>query len=177
MERALVLIKPDGVERSLIGKVIGKFEDAGLRVVALKMFKATKETVGNHYVEDTAWLESVGKKTRKSYVEKGMDVRETDREIGMNVRSMLMKELTRAPIVAMILEGNAANFIARKIAGATEPRAADPSSIRGMYANDSYDLADSEKRSVRNIVHVSETPKDAEREIKVWFSTSEIHGK
>ncbi len=174
MDRALVLIKPDGIERALIGKVIGKFEDAGLKVTAIKMVKAKKETVEKHYTDDEEWLISVGKKAKQSALDKGEKVTESEREIGLRVRSLLVKELTRTPIVAFVLEGNAAADVARKIGGGTEPRKADPSSIRGMYSSDSYALADVKKRSVRNIVHISENAQIAESEIKVWFSDSEI---
>jgi nucleoside-diphosphate kinase len=175
MERALVLVKPDGVERALVGKVIDRFESAGLKVVALKMIKATEKMAGEHYMADEEWFLSVGKKTKQSYKEKGLEVNETEREIGVRVRSLLMKELTRSPIVAMVLEGNAANFVARKIAGATEPRKADPATIRGTFSVDSYERADEMKRPVRNLAHVSEDDKAAKREIKVWFTDDEIH--
>ncbi len=174
MDRALVLIKPDGIERALIGKIIAKFEDTGLKVTAIKMVKAKKETIEKHYTNDEEWLLSVGKKAKQSAIEKGEKVIETEREIGMRVRSLLVKELTRTPIVAFVLEGNAAADVARKVGGGTEPRKADPSTIRGMYSSDSYALADIKKRSVRNIVHISENAKIAESEIKVWFSDSEV---
>ena len=174
MERALVLIKPDGVERALIGRVIAQFEASGLKVTALKMLKPKEATVGKHYTDDEKWLISVGKKTKQSYLDKGIKVKETEREIGMRVRSYLIKELTRSPIVAMVLEGNAAAEVARKIAGSTEPKKAETYSIRGRYSNDSYSLADKKQRSVRNIVHVSEDSDIAEKEIAVWFSKEEI---
>jgi nucleoside-diphosphate kinase len=174
MERALVLIKPDGVERSLIGKVIAQFEEAGLKVTALKMLNASDEQVQKHYTDDESWLVSVGKKTKQSYLDKGIEVKETEREIGLRVRSFLVNEITRSPIVAIVLEGNACAEVARKIAGSTEPKKADPYTIRGRYANDSYSLADKKQRSVRNIVHVSEDSTIAEKEIKVWFSDKEI---
>ncbi|MDE1768444.1 MAG: nucleoside-diphosphate kinase [Candidatus Micrarchaeota archaeon] len=174
MDRALVLIKPDGIERALVGKVITKFEDAGLKITAIKMVKAKKETVEKHYTDDKEWLMSVGTKAKQSAIEKGQKVTETEIEIGMRVRNALVSELTRMPIVAFVLEGNAAADVARKIGGATEPRKADPSSIRGQYASDSYALADIKKRSVRNIVHISENAQIAEKEIKVWFGSSEI---
>ena len=174
MERALVLIKPDGVERALIGRVIAQFEEAGLKVTALKMLKAGNDQVSKHYTDDESWLLSVGKKTKQSYLDKGIEVKESEREIGMRVRSFLVNELTRSPIVAMVLEGNAAAEVARKIAGGTEPKKADPYTIRGRYSNDSYALADKKQRSVRNIVHVSEDSTIAEKEIKVWFTDKEI---
>lgn len=175
MEKVLVLIKPDGVERALVGKIIARFEDCGLKVVALKMLKPTKAMVEKHYTDDENWLVSVGLKTKQSYLEKGIEVKETEREIGMRIRQMLIKGLTDGPIVAFVLEGNSAAEISRKIAGGTEPRKADPSSIRGMYASDSYSLADSKQRPVRNLVHVSENAAIAESEIRIWFSEKELH--
>ena len=175
MERTLILVKPDGVERAILGKIISRFEDAGMKVVGLKMLKPKKELVEKHYAEDEEWLLSVGRKTKQSYVEKGLKVAESEREIGMRVRSFLIKELTRTPIVAIVLEGNSAAEIARKIGGGTEPKRADPSTIRGMYSSDSYALADQKKRSVRNVLHLSENAEIAEREIKVWFTASELN--
>ena len=132
------------------------------------------DQVSKHYTDDESWLLSVGKKTKQSYLDKGIEVKESEREIGMRVRSFLVNELTRSPIVAMVLEGNAAAEVARKIAGGTEPKKADPYTIRGRYSNDSYALADKKQRSVRNIVHVSEDSTIAEKEIKVWFTDKEI---
>ncbi len=174
MDRALVLVKPDGVERALIGSVIKRFEDAGLKVVGIKMLKPTEDVVGRHYTDDKEWLLSVGKKAKQSAIEKGQDVKETEMEIGQRIRSLLVRELTKGVVVAFVLEGNACAEAARKIAGGTEPRKADPSTIRGAYSTDSYALADAKKRPVRNIVHVSENAEIGEKEIKVWFKESEL---
>ncbi len=174
-ERALVLVKPDGVQRALIGKVVARFEEAGLKVVGIKMVQPTAKQTGEHYAEDKEWLLSVGKKLKKSNDEKGIPTKETELQIGMRVRSLLMKELSSTPVVAIVFEGNAANDVARKIAGATEPRKADPSTIRGSFSTDTYGAADAAKRPVRNIVHVSEDKKAADREIKVWFAANELH--
>ena len=175
MERALVVIKPDGIEKELVGKVIAKFEESGLKVVGLKMISASSFLVGNHYAENEEWLLSVGKNAKAADAKRGIVTKETEREIGMRIRSYLMKELTRLPVVAIALEGPDANKNARKIAGSTEPKSADPSTIRGMYSTDTYILADKEKRSIRNIVHVSDSPESAAREIKVWFKDSELY--
>ncbi len=174
MEKVLVVMKPDGIERGLTGAVLARFETAGLKLVAIKMLKAKKELVEKHYTNDEEWLLSVGKKAREAALAKGEKVAETDKEIGTRVRNALIRELTRVPVVAFVLEGNAACDVARKIGGSTEPRKADPGSIRGMYSNDSYSLADIKKRSVRNICHISENAEIAEKEIKVWFSDSEM---
>lgn len=168
------MIKPDGVERALIGKVIEKFERAGLKVVALKMLSPTKELAGAHYAEDKAWMESVGNKSLKSYEAKGIKPKETALQIGMRVRNMLLEYLASHPTVAMVVEGNEAVSIVTKFIGATAPFKADSSSIRGEYASDSYDFADLQKRAVKNIVHASDSPASAQREIKVWFKDGEI---
>ncbi len=174
-EKALVLIKPDGVQRALIGRVIERFETAGLKVIGIKMVQPTAKQTGEHYAEDKGWLMSVGKKLKASNKEKGIPTKETELQIGMRVRALLMKELSKSPVVAIVLEGNAANDVARKIAGATEPRKADPSTIRGSFSTDTYGAADAAKRPVRNIVHVSETAKAADREIRVWLTASELY--
>jgi nucleoside-diphosphate kinase len=174
MERVLVLIKPDGVERAIIGKVISVFEDTGLKVVGMKMLKATSDIIQKHYTDDENWLLSVGSKTKKSYAEKGIEVKESEREIGLRIRSQLISEISKNSIVAIVFEGNSAIEIGRKLAGVTEPRKADPSTIRGKYSSDSYELADKEKRPLRNIVHVSENAEIAKDEIKVWFKENEL---
>ena len=169
-----MLVKPDGVFRALIGKAISVMEDAGLKVVAMKMLVPDKAMVGLHYADDPDWLESVGRKSLASYKEKGIEKKETAMEIGKNIRNMLIKSLTSGPVVAMVLEGNSAIFVARKLIGSTEPRKADPSSIRGRYGSDSYVTSDSKSRPVLTIVHASEDEKTAEREIPIWFKKSEI---
>jgi nucleoside-diphosphate kinase len=167
-------VKPDGVERALIGRIISRFEDAGLKVVAIKMLKPSRELVGRHYVDDKAWLESVGNKTKSSYEAKGIVVKETALEIGQRVRGFLMDYLAGNPVVAMVIEGNEAISVVAKIVGSTAPAKADPSTIRGTYSSDSYALADGNKRSVKNLIHASDSPESAAREIGIWFKSDEI---
>jgi nucleoside-diphosphate kinase len=174
MERTLVLVKPDGVQKAVIGAVIGRFEDAGYNVIALKMLKATKEQVGSHYAADKEWLLSVGKKTRASFEAKGVKMDETDLQIGERIRGWLLDYLTEGPIVAMVVEGNDVIAGIRKIAGSTSPDMADPASIRGMYSKDSYAEADKEHRPVRNILHASDG-ETAKHEIEVWFTDQELY--
>ncbi|MDE1847313.1 MAG: nucleoside-diphosphate kinase, partial [Candidatus Micrarchaeota archaeon] len=159
---------------ALIGKIIAKFEDTGLKVAAIKIVKPNKDVVSRHYVEDKAWMEGVGNKTIKSQEAQGIKMNETALEIGMRVRAALMDYLTGRPVVAMVIEGNEAVAMVAKITGATSPVRADPSTIRGTYASDSYDLADSKKRAVKNILHASDSKATAEREIGVWFADNEV---
>ncbi len=174
MEQTLVLIKPDGVRRALIGRVISRFEDAGLQISAIKMLVPERERVGRHYTEDEAWLKSVGSKSKRAYESKGVSVTESEIDIGRRIRGQLIDYLTSGPVIAMIIEGNEAVFTVRKIVGSTEPRSADPSSIRGGLSTDSYGAADSRKSPLKNLIHASEDVRSAKDEISVWFSDREV---
>lgn len=173
MQRTLLLIKPDGVYRALIGKVISQMEDSGLKVVGIKMVWPDKKLAGQHYIYDKGWLVSVGTKTHSSYKEKGIILKETPLQIGERVRGYLITLLTSGPIVAMVLEGNEAIPIVRKLIGSTEPKKAESYTVRGRFSTDSYDLAEKEGRAILNIVHASEDKKTADKEISVWFKKSE----
>jgi nucleoside-diphosphate kinase len=173
MERTLVLIKPDGVKRGLIGAIIKKFETAGLKVVAIKMIKPDAKMAQTHYPEGPQWKDS-WERTKKGYAEKGIPYNETLEQMTKRLRSGLLDYITDQPIIALVIEGNEAISCVRKITGATSPERADPSSIRGMYSTDSYTLADNAKRSVKNLIHASDSVKSANAEIAVWFSKKEI---
>ncbi len=173
-EKTLVLVKPDGVQRAIIGRIITTFEDAGMKVVALKMVHPAKELVSRHYAADNEWMESVGRKTIASFKAKGAEMGESPLQIGERIRGWLLEYLTEAPVVAMVVEGNEAISMVRKFAGATSPASADPSTIRGRYSTDSYQNADPKGRPVRNIIHASEDKKSADREIAIWFKHNEI---
>ncbi|MDE1871467.1 MAG: nucleoside-diphosphate kinase [Candidatus Micrarchaeota archaeon] len=174
IERTLVLVKPDGVQRAIIGRIISRFEDAGLKVVAIKMSRPDRELAGRHYIADQKWFEDTGNRTLQSYKEKGIILKESAVELATRVRNYLIEFLSSGPVVVMVLEGNEAISVTRKITGSTEPRKSDPSSIRGALSVDSYDLADEKKRAVKNLVHASEDRATAEREIGVWFKPNEI---
>lgn len=178
MERTLVIIKPDAVKRGLIGEIISRFERAGLRIVAMKMMKLTKDEAAKFYPSDENWFRSVGNKTLKSYAEIGKDPKAdlgTDNpvEIGKIVRSWLADYLSMGPIVVMVLEGNRAVEVVRKIIGQTTPYSSPPGTIRGDYSVDSPELANLEKRALFNLVHASDSPKEAEREIAFFFKNKE----
>ncbi len=174
IERTLVLVKPDGVERALIGKIISRFEESGMKVVAIKMVLPDKELTGTHYAADPKWFEDTGNRTLAAYKEKGVILNETAVQISTRIRNYLIDFLSSGPAVAMVLEGNEAISITRKIVGATEPKRSDPSTIRGSLSLDSYELADEQKRVLKNLVHASEDKRTADREIAVWFKPSEI---
>jgi nucleoside-diphosphate kinase len=141
MEKTLVLIKPDGVERNLIGEIIKRFEEGGLKVTDMKMATPTKEFVKTHYAmhNDKPFF------------------------------SLLVDYLADRHVVAMVLEGKDAVAHVRKIVGATDPSKADEGTIRGDLGNDSREKADQEHRSIYNLIHASGTREEAEAELKLWF--------
>ncbi len=175
IEKSLVMLKPDAVQRGLVGEIITRFEKCGLKLIALKMVYANEKMAGEHYEDDEAWLKSVGEKTLKSYEKKGLKLDRTALEQGQVVRKMLMDFISMSPVVAMVIEGHNAIAHIRKIVGATAPSDAAPGTIRGDYAFDSYMLADDSNRPVQNLIHASDSKESAEREIKIWFKKEEIH--
>ncbi len=153
IEKTLVLIKPDGLKRGLIGKIISRFEDAGLKIVGMKMKHADEEFARKHYTEDITLRR------------------------GEKVRSLLVDYISASPVVAMAIEGVGAVEIVRKIVGETEPRKALPGTIRGDFQHISYDYANDPDIDivVKNLIHASADKKDAENELKLWFSDSELY--
>jgi len=179
-ERSYVMLKPDGVKKGLIGEVIKRFEQRDLKIVALDMFQPTTDQIDNHYPKDPAWITRLGEKTLSTYEKYGYDA-QTDfgttkaEEIGPEIRKWLIDYMTSAPLVKMVVEGTHAVDMVRKISGPTMPYQADMGTIRGDYSNDSPAIANAEKRAVMNIMHASETPEEAEHEIKYWFGDAAIH--
>jgi len=174
-EKTLVIIKPDGVQRSLVGEIVRRYERTGLKLIALKMLVPTKEQVRDHYILDPNWLENVGAKSIAAYKKNGTRAPSEDPQtVGGQVLERLQKYLTLGPIVVMVWQGNQAVGIIRKITGGTEPLASDVGTIRGDLTIDSYDIADSDDRAVRNLLHASGSAKEAEAEIKHWFNNEEI---
>ncbi len=179
VERTLVLIKPDGVQRGLIGEVIKRFEQRAIKIVALKMIKPSLEAFSNHYPSTDEWFEKLGEKGFKTFADLHIDAKEAmgteDRvEVGKQVKKWLVNYMTQAPIVAIVLEGIHAVSITRKIVGPTLPSQAEIGTIRGDFSADSPAAANLEKRAVKNVVHASESKAEAEREIYQWFSEEEI---
>jgi len=174
-ERTLVVVKPDGVQRSLIGEIIKRYERMGLKMVAMKMLVPDESFIEKHYTLDPQWRKITGEKTIKSYQEKGLVPPSRDPlEISAKILANLKKYMTSGPVVAMVWQGANAVKIIRKITGGTEPLTSDPGTIRGDYVLDSYKMSDEDNRSVRNLIHASGSPEEAEMEIKHWFSENEI---
>jgi nucleoside-diphosphate kinase len=175
VERTLTIIKPDGVQRSLIGEVIHRYERLGLKLVGIKMIVPTEKMVEEHYTLDPKWFRNLGEKTIDSYRKKGLTPPSEDPiEIANNILKQLKKYLTLGPVVAMVWQGANAVKVVKKITGGTEPLTSDVGTIRGDFMLDSYALSDLDGRAVRNVVHITGTPEEAEKEIKHWFKDEEL---
>lgn len=174
-ERTLVIVKPDGVQRALVGEIIKRFENVGLKLIAIKMMTTNAEHVEKHYTLDPEWRRVTGEKTINSYKEKGAAPPSEDPlEVTAVILENLKKYMVAGPIMPMIWEGAHAVKIVRKIVGSTEPLSSAPGTIRGDYVLDSYPMSDTDGRAIRNLIHASGSPREAEAEIKHWFKPDEI---
>jgi nucleoside-diphosphate kinase len=174
-EKTLVIIKPDGVQRSLMGEIIKRFENVGLKMTACKMTVVDENHVEKHYTLDPEWRRVTGEKTIEGYKSKGLTPPSDDPlEITAAILRGLKKYMTSGPVIAMVWEGAHAVGIVRKLVGGTEPLTSDVGTIRGDYVLDSYALSDSDKRSVRNLIHASGSSEESKMEIRHWFKEDEI---
>jgi len=147
IERTLVLLKPDTVQRALVGNIINRFENAGLKIVGIKMVWVDKDFSKKHYSDH------VGKAFYKG----------------------LEEFITQGPVIAMAIEGIEAIDTIRKMVGSTEPKKAQPGTIRGDFAHHSYAYADKKGIAIKNLIHASDSAKSAKKELELWFKKSELH--
>lgn len=147
IQQTLVLVKPDGVKRGLIGEVIKRFEQRGLKIVGLKMIQVDPDFSKKHY---------------SAHISKGF-------------YKNLEKFITSGPVVAIVIEGIDAVEVVRKIVGSTEPKSAPVGTIRGDFAHISLNYADSKGKSAENLIHASGNKEEAEQEVALWFSIDELH--
>jgi len=174
-ERTLVVIKPDGVQRSLIGEIIKRYEQSSLKLVGLKMTVAPADFIEKHYLVDPEWRVKTGLKTIESYKKKGKTPPSEDPlKITEIILNNLKKYLAAGPVIAMVWQGMHAVGIVRKITGGTEPLTSDVGTIRGDFTIDSYEISDIDGRAVRNLIHASGSPDEAEKEIALWFNEKEL---
>ncbi len=178
-QQALILIKPDGVQRGLVGKITKRFEQVGLKIVGLKCVWAKEQQIIDHYPSTEAWFKKVGERTLTNYKKKGLDAKKvfgTDdaKSIGKTVKQWLIKYLQESPVFCFVVEGYDTTELVRKICGNTIPLLANPGTIRGDFSHDTIDLANEQNRPLRNLIHASETPEDAQKEINVWFKKDEF---
>lgn len=174
-ERSLVIIKPDGVQRGLVGEIMSRFEKKGLKISAMKMVWPSREKAAKHYDQPKSAMKMLGERTLATYAEKGEKHWSSDpMEIALDIQKKLVNYLSCGPVVVMVIEGAHSVAHVRKIRGATNPLGADVGTITGDYTIDSYFISDLDGRAIRNLVHASGTAEEAESEIKLWFKKDEI---
>lgn len=174
-ERTLVIIKPDGIQRALIGEIMLRYERLGLKLVGLKMVVPTEDQIEGHYTLDPNWRRVTGEKTIKSYKDRGLTPPSEDPlEITAKILKNLKKYMTSGPVIAMVWQGAHAVELVRKITGATEPRTSPVGTIRGDLVIDSYVMSDNDDRAVRNLIHGSGSVEEANMEIPHWFKKEEL---
>jgi len=177
LEKTLVLLKPDAVQRGLIGKIISRFEEAGLKVVAMKMVHPAHDDVDKHYALTEEWMQAVFTKAKAKYEANNEVFPFSDHlAYGGNIKNQLVTFLKSSPIVALVIEGERAVSLVRKLVGATEPASALPGTIRGDYSHDTYGLSNTQNRALRNLIHASGAVEEANVEIPIWFTETELHG-
>lgn len=173
-ERSLVIIKPDGVQRGLIGEIISRIERTGLKISALKMLVPTEDQCWQHYNKDEEWFHKKGGKIVEEFQAQGIPVEKSALEYGKDIVNQLAKFMTSGPVVVLVATGNQAVVVVKKLVGETEPTTSDIGTIRGDLTVDSYSLAGVDRRAVRNLIHCSDKPEEAEREIKLWLTEAEV---
>lgn len=174
-ERTLIVLKPDGVKRALTGVVIKKFENVGLKLVAVKMIKASPDQIKGHYpITDANWVRMLGEKTLKTFSDLKLNVKEKlgtedPTELGQQVVGKLIDHWSEGPVIIMIWEGPHAVEVARKLRGVTTPLQAEPGSILGDLSFDSQLVSNTIGRAMKTFVHASGDASEANREITHWF--------
>lgn len=173
-ERTFVLIKPDAVQRHLTGEIISRFERVGLRIAGIKFLIPSKDLVRMHYARSEEDMLALGQRSIEGKRKAGIEVNESPKELGQKILDRLTRFISSGPVAAIVLEGNQAVAVTRKLIGSTEPLQSDVGTVRGDYTLDSYLLADMDNRAVRNLVHASSSVAEAEFEVNTWFKKEEI---
>lgn len=173
-QRTFVIIKPDGVQRSLIGEIISRFERVGLKLVYMKFGTVEGSKVWEHYGKDDAWFIKKGEGIVRDRKAAGLPIEKEAIDYGKAIIGTMERYLTACPVVSMVWEGNEAVAVVKKLVGGTEPTTSDVGTIRGDFTLDSYAVAAVDDREMRNLIHCSDVPEEAEREIKLWVPESEI---
>ena len=153
IEKTLVVFKPDAVQRGLVGEILTRFERVGLKIVATKMIAPDKAHYYKHYEEIGQMI------TRR----------------GQKAFDITLEMMIQGPVIAFVFEGVEAVALVRKLVGTTEPKSAQPGTIRGDYSHISFGYADVVSKGTPNLIHASGDPEEAEKEISHWFSDDELY--
>jgi len=152
VERTLIILKPDAIKRGIVGDILTRFEKTGLKIVGTKMIQPDKSQLHYHYEEISKMI------SRR----------------GQHAFDLTLEMMQEGPVIVAVLEGVEAVSQVRKMVGTTEPKEAVPGTIRGDFAHLSFKYADMEGIGIPNVIHASGSEKEAEKEIKHWFSDSEL---
>jgi len=152
MERTLIILKPDALQRGIVGEILARFEKVGLKIVAAKMLQPDYNHFYHHY-------ENIGKMVSRR---------------GKEAFDVTLDMMQQGPVIAFVLEGIEAVSLVRKMVGTTEPKSAQPGTIRGDFAHMSFDYANSRGLGIPNLIHASGDPEEAAQEIAHWFAETEI---
>lgn len=181
MERTFVMIKPDAMKKNMAGEILKRYQEAGLRVAAIKIMIPDKDLAEKHYPKSEKQLTGMGKKTIQSSIDADKKSSlieifgsEEPMEIGLLLREWLVKYITSHPVIAIVLEGENAVKKVREITGFTDPSKAEKGTIRGDLGIDMIEKANKERRATENLVHASGSLEEAENEINLWFTKEEI---
>jgi len=172
IEQTLVLIKPDAVLRGIIGQIISRFENVGMKIVGMKLIQAEKETLEKHYYKDEKWMQEKGEMYKKKL---NLPENTDPVKVGKNLVESLIKDMQTSPIIAIVLEGHNAVMTVKRLTGPTNIDEATPGTIRGDFSHDTFELANRSNRPNLTIVHATDDTKEAQKEIDFWFSPDEIH--
>ena len=173
-ERTFVIVKPDGVQRGLVGEIIKRYERTGLKLVGMRFGVADEKKFWEHYNKDDAWFLQKGTKIVEDKKANNLPADKEPMEYGKDIIRQLVKFMTCGPVLMMVWEGNQAAAVIKKITGGTEPSTSDVGTIRGDLTVDSYNIAAVDDRAVRNLIHCSESAAEAKREIAIWFTDAEM---
>lgn len=173
-EQTLVIIKPDGVQRSLMGEIMSRLERTGLKFVAIKLVVPQEDQCWKHYNKDEQWFLQKGTRVVEDRKTHGMPIEKEPIEYGKDLIKANVEFFTSGPVLALIIEGNQSVAIVKKLVGGTEPLTSDVGTIRGDLTVDSYALSSLDNRAVRNLIHCSDSPEEAQREIPLWFTKDEV---
>lgn len=153
MERTLIIVKPDAVQRGIIGEILTRFEKAGLKIIGCKMLQPDEAHFHHHY-------EDISKMVSRR---------------GQAAFDSTLKMMQEGPVIAAVLEGIGAVGIVRKMVGTTEPKEATPGTIRGDYAHVSFEHANGLNVGIPNLIHASGDVDEAKQEIEHWFKSDELY--
>lgn len=174
-ERTFVILKPDAIQRSLIGEITQRIERLGYKLVAAKFMVPTEDLLWKHYHKNDEWFLKKGQAIIERKKAAGLPVEKEAIEYGKDIIRGTIKFMLAGPVLAMVWEGNQAVGVIKKLVGATDPLSSDVGTIRGDYSLDSFSIVEHDDRgTVRNLIHCTDDTSEYEREVSIWFQPQEI---